>query len=499
MIYKGLIIIIIGIFCSSLLDENPVHLVDRPRVYSESKHWNIYSDKLNDGRDGLILFTQSFDPIITSLEIEHLDSLAAAMDLEFILMNMEEGVPDDVTTVPSLYYFNKEGRSKYYGRYNNIFRVKNFIRTSSLSHQKNASNPKVNILSWKNERSLTTAPLKYFELEGVIPEDYTQDEFYHKMPSWMANGMNEFSLSRELNADKNTKSLYINVYPYRDSLDNFSITTELFSQYNCIKPIFSHTETSYVLGTWKGRKQAFKEFGQKIELEILNQILSSTVGDAYMPVPLDNPKLEWSQLGISAETSAAQNVDAAKYNKIIPREWQVEELRDKDVPIIIFSFLSPVDNYSGEVKNLQGEFSLPATNSLKNATGKFTVSISDVTMGSKDFDLEIQNKMLKMGLFPDAQYEFTSITAKDQELQVGKTEKFEVNGDFTMVGITIPLTVDTQIKPIINDLGDLRLLVSCQFEIPLFDKFKIKGPDGPSPAKDRLQFFMKFKLEAKHI
>ena len=172
----------------------------------------------------------------------------------------------------------------------------------------------------------------------------------------------------------------------------------------------------------------------------------------------------------------------------------MEERKDKKDPIMIFSFLSPVDNYAGEVKEISGGMTLGSDLSMSSATGKFTVDVSEVTMGAEDFDYEVQNKMLKMAAFPSADFEFSKIEGGTAPLKIGEKESLKIEGQFTMIGISIPIVVDATIEPFAEN-DQVKLQVSGSFQLPLFDKFKIEGPDGPSPAKDKLQFYMKFNLE----
>jgi len=118
-------------------------------------------------------------------------------------------------------------------------------------------------------------------------------------------------------------------------------------------------------------------------------------------------------------------------------------------------------------------------------------------MGSADFDFEVQNKMLKMGLFPKAHFEFSDLESSISNLRFNTPTDFKTTGRFTMMGIATDLKVDGRMLSFLDENENLRLEVNCSFELPLFDIFKVEGPDGPSPAKDRLQFFMKFYLEPK--
>ncbi len=450
---------------------------------------------LIDKSQTLILFTQAENPVISTKDIDEIRTLAQSMKIDFVLKNEANGLPESVTTLPSLYFQNRKGRSRYYGRYKNISRLKNFIRTSKLAHQKDLPNLKKSMLVWKSGRADVTAPIKMTDLSGEIAADFDQKNFRAEAAKSIASGMTKFQLLPEHNLTKNTRSFYFNIYPYLDECDKLTLTTEIYSQYNCVTPVYTKMNAPIASGKWKKRTAIFEEAGRLIEAEIMRQIETSKLGDAFQVVSEAVAVIDWKALNINTDKPAETIVKKQDTsNTKLGQKWQVAPRINDDEPIIIFSFLPPVDNYAGEVKALSGQLTLNDNLSMQDATGKFTVDIADVTMGADDFDNEVQNKMLKMSLFPDAYFEFTAIKGSNTPLQVGQSEQLTVQGTFKMLGISIPIDVDTTIEPFINKKDELRLQVNCTFQLPLFDKFSVKGPDGPSPAKDILQFYMQFEL-----
>jgi len=452
-----------------------------------------------DDSEILVLFTNE-EALITQAEIDNLANLSKNLNLQFKVHHAGNGLPSEVTTLPSIYFQNRKGRSKYYGRYTNLDRIQNFVRTCKLVHKKDGTSPYQNLLVWKNGKADITAPLKISPLAGTTPKGFNADNFKKEIAQSMGKGMENFQLKSSFEVNAYSRSFYINVYPYVNEYAEFTITGELFSQYNCIQPIFKQLSPAIAQGTWDKRSEVFEAFGKAMETEIKRQIESSKNGDAFITVPTDVKLLSWEQLGLTITDRNSQIASGtAKFEGTIPKKWSVEKRTNTDEPIIIFSFLSPVDSYAGEVKALSGDLELSERLTMKGAKGKFKVKVSDVTMGAEDFDDEVQNKMLKMGLFPDAHFEFLEIEGGEEPLTVGKTVKSKVKGEFTMVGISIPIFVESEIEAIVENNQAIKLVVTCDFELPLYDKFKIEGPDGPSPAKDVLQFFMKFNLIPKSI
>lgn len=448
-------------------------------------------------KETLVLFLSKDRPIVTGEELEEIEDLAKEMGIDFLQYDADKGLPEQVTTLPSIYFQNRKGRSKYYGRYSNMPRLKNFIRTSKLAHQKNEGYEKKQLMVWNAGRADITAPLKLTELTGNVPADFDQAAFLEMAQKALVTEMNYFKLADTHLSTKNTRSFYVNIYPYLSETNELFLTTEIFSQFNCITSVYKD-ERPVASAKWKDRSQAFSEAGIYIERQIARQISYSEVGDAFQAVSEKTELLSWEELGLALESSSEDNKTVEVQKDItLPRSWKVVQRTNKEEPIIIYSFLSPVDSYAGEVKELAGVMALSEHGSMKGATGKFVVDVKDVTMGATDLDEQIHKKMLKISSFPEASFEFSAVVKGGEEtLKVGESQALKMEGVFTMMGIQTPIVVDTEIEPIIGTDGEPKLLANCTFQLPLFEKFNVVGPDGPSPAKDILQFYMRFHLEA---
>lgn len=455
----------------------------------------IISQNFAQSGEELVVFTSTKNKILLDADIKVLEKLAFSMDMELKLVDADQGAPPEVSFTPSIVFQNSEGRSFFYGRYKNDARLKNFIRTSRMVHKESIENTKHDILVWKIGRASITAPLKLTDLSGSLPEGFDQETFKQEATQYISKGITPFKQEATYKQSPTSRSFYFNLYPYLDDEKCLSISAEIFSQYNCVKPVFQQYAPTLVKGAWKNRASLFEQAGNIIKEKIKEKIKNSTIGDAFAPIESTTPVKTWDALNLSLPSK-----DKEEKNKIdtavdIPRKWTVDMPDNLVDPIIIFSFLPPLDSYAGEVKQLKGTLELDEKGGLKNAIGNFDVQISDVTMGAEDFDYEVQNKMLKMGIFPNSSFIFEQITGGEKALVLGNANDIRVKGRFKMLGITIPLEVPARIEPVLNTEGEIRLQVNTAFQLPLFDAFKVLGPDGPSPAKDTLQFYMKFYLK----
>lgn len=443
----------------------------------------------------LVLFFDSNVQQLNNEEISALRLFADNLNLAFVEVDINNGVPEQIVYTPSLVFQNDEGRSFYYGRYTNLDRLKNFVRASKMVHQKEVENIKSDLLVWEIEKAVVTAPLKLTELEGVLPKKFDPAEFESMAKTAVYNGMCKFKLTPTFNQNRTTRSFYFNLYPYIDEKQNLTISAEIFSQYNCVKPVWQKFDEGLVQGKWKNRTSLLTKAGELIEKEILNIIEFSETGDAFKPIPNSVPLASWKDLGLALSENKEQNEYLSIKDIELSKKWTVKDVvksGSENDPIIVFSFLPPLDNYAGEAKKLSGSLTLASTESLENASGSFSVEIADVTMGADDFDYEVQNKMLKMGIFPNATFKFDSLkpvgTGADSTI-------YETTGVFTLLGMDYPLNIEVDIVPVKARNQKINLRVKSSFELPLFNVFGVEGPDGPSPSKDVLQFFMKFDLK----
>jgi len=467
-------------------------VLSEKQVVPDDFRWVGHS-KNAETKDFLILFYDKKKPLLKASEMEQIKGLAAELNLNFLVKESTYGLPAEIKTLPAIIFQNKKGRSQYFGRYTNLPRIRNFVRTSKMMHPKNSTRKVKNVFLWKKGKADITAPIKITSLTGLQPEPFDSLAFKRELKESLASGMEKFQLESAHEASKSTKSFYFNIYPYLDEDRKMHITYEIFSQYNCIEAISQKLDSVLTPFDWEARAKGFQQIGSLIEKDIFKHISDSNKGDAFSTVPDTSPIVSWVDLGLDIRASTKQLNEVSKLPFSIEKHWKVEKNSTKDDPLGVFSFLSPLDNYAGEIKDLNGSLQLHKSGSLQKMSGAFKVKVEDITMGAKGLDDQIRTKILQQALFPIASFEFSDIACDKDQIKMGDEKQIEIPGTFTMLGISIPLVVEANLLPTYEQ-GLQKLSVSCTFHLSLFESFKIEGPDGPSPAKDHLRFFMKFNL-----
>ncbi len=442
----------------------------------------------------LLLFTDSTQPLLTKEEHKALRQLAADQNVHFLQHDASKGLPAEVTTLPAIFFQNHLGRSAFFGRYNDLDRVRNFIRTSQMAHPQNKPNPKKKVLLWKNGKADVIIPVKVTALAGTRLAGFDSTAFLQTVVDNLAQGMSRFEVATDYDETIQTRSFYLNVYPWGSPEGVLMLTTEIFSRFHCTKPVFSRTSQPLVKTKWRNLERSLRSAGHFLEREILIQIKSSTIGDAFRVVPADAKTIDWAALGITHDIQQDNYMPSDTAKVELPQKWKVASRTNHARPLMIFHFLAPVDQYAGEVTALSGNLLLDKEGSMRAAKGHFVVNIADISMGADDFDREVQFKMLKRKLFPSASFTFSAATVSEP-LKTGTTTHLTLTGDFTLMDLTQQVEVEAHMRPFVDKKGDPKIGVNVSFQLPLFDQFGIDGPEGPSPAKDVLQFYMQFNLE----
>lgn len=94
----------------------------------------------------LIIFTQPADELFITEMMPKISSFAGMESIQLFKYNAQDGLPKNITSTPAIVYRNVNGSSIYAARYSSITTIKNFIRSSRVSTQTEATLDKNNIL-----------------------------------------------------------------------------------------------------------------------------------------------------------------------------------------------------------------------------------------------------------------------------------------------------------------------------------------------------------------
>ena len=431
----------------------------------------------------------------TTKALPQLRELAKARGITLVLKDAKAGAPEDVHTTPLLVYQDAAGRSIFRGRSTDLARISQFLRTVKAGPLANAETTHENVAVWRRGRAVVIAPIKITGLSGVIPARFDESEFSASARNAILSGFTRFRPERRVATGPSDRAFYMDFHPHRDAAGRLYVSTAIYSGFNCVEPVFKGFAEP-VTGAWADQAEVFARAGKMLEDRVAELGVSSEIGDAYDPVERAVPLTSWSALGLALPKAApSAGATAATGALALPRRLVVGDALPDDPPRLQFRFAPPLDTYNGEVRALSGTIVLGERSRLRGATGTLEAGTSSVTMGNKTLDAELRNNMLRVDAFPAARFVLDPVEAADVPLTPGAPTPFTATGHLEMLGVSVPLSVNAQAEPALSEDGSTWLDVRARFVLRIGAAFDLKGPEGPEPANDTLEFSVRLALK----
>ncbi len=438
----------------------------------------------------LIVFTNSEKEVDKSFIENYLDqikSISIDYSLELIEIDIKNGAPADITITPQIVFQNHKGRSYYTGRYSELSRLKIFIRTTAQNPQVFQPNLKKNILTYQNGRSSVILPLKITKVSG--PFDLDKTDFDTTVKEMIQSSFTQFNVKQEFKFKRTNRAFYVDVHPYVDDDAKLFLSYEVYSQFNCANPVISMLQKPLIYDLSK-KKEAFNKLANIIEKEIFNLISNDEKGDGFSIIENSVPVQDWNttlpETSFSEYKSSYKNV----FEGIMPSKWSVEGPVDKVIPLIQFNFFTPLDSYAGEVITLRGTLIWEDD----EISGGFMVNTNDVDMGEESYNKNVHRKYIKVRKFPSAEFLFQEFKLSKESWKNNQDSTLAISGLFSFMGKEMPVTAYTNISPYLCSDGSLKLIIQSFFNINIYEKFGVKGPDGPKEAKENMHFQLYFVM-----
>jgi len=439
----------------------------------------------------IVFIQQECDTFFVDNYLNDIITIAGETNCEFILRDAAKGVPGSITTTPAIVYQNHLGRSLYAARYTELNTVKNFIRTARSVPQKKGLLPKENTLFYGEGRAKVAAPIKITDLGGDTPKGFDQEVFKSKAIEAINESMTDFRMAGQMNLQRSDRQFYMDFHPYVEKDGKMYLSLALFSQFNCIIPVFRQFETP-LIGKLEDFSCLFEKGAKILQEEILRQLKESKIGDAYSPIPVNITMPTWEDLGLSLPPKP-ENTNLVNANLTLRTgDWAVAGVIDNQTPLIQFRFAEPLERYAGEVQKMTGKMTVDTNGKI--SAGNFTVPVKSLTMGIESFDAKIFKSYLKASRFPNASFVFQDI-GTHETLAFGQTTQVTIKGLFKLKNKKKVIPVRAQITPIADKDGNAKLSVNASFQLNITDDFGIEGPDGPSPNRKLMEFNMNFLLQ----
>ena len=444
----------------------------------------------------VVFVSPSASTLARTFQTEHLPSIrdvARELGIPVRVMDVSGGAPPEVALTPLLVFQNHRGRSVYEGRYANIDRIRNFLRTSRVVGQGDEGLTLRDMPVWQPGRSRIAALLKVAAVTGQRPPRHDHDKFTAEAKRAILKGFTKFDIVKSVTLGRGDRRFYLDFNPWLSHDGTLYLSVSLYSQFHCKEPIFTRPGAAFS-GPWRDRKRLFRRAAAALEDAIVDTLESSPMGDGFDPVPNSVPSVTWLSLGLELPPSP-KNAGKDISGPPLPRRWTLSTKGAGDASHLTFHFPLPLDSYAGEVRSVRGELAFDSGLSVRSVRGHFTADPASVTMGDPDLDHALHGStFLDVETHGTSKFVIESVDAESAALAYGRQVPVTMRGSFSMKGVTLPLSARAFFEPVIGESGSPRLLLTGRFQLSMA-AFSIEGPDGPSPAKDTLILDFRFSME----
>ena len=448
-----------------------------------------------DGSTLVLFVTSDGSPAAEAIERDAVPMLTEiATEFGSVLegRDVSVGAPEEIAGTPLLVYQNHLGRSQYVGRFTTPDRIRAFMRTAQRIPQSASELVRTEVAVLAKGRATIAAPFKITDLAGAQPSGFDAEAFRSEMARALARGMTEFTVVDRVALARSDRSIYVDVYPYRADDGWLYLSGAAFSQFHCHEPRWRFSGED-LAGSFDDRAALFEEAGRRFQAEIA-RILSEPGGeDVYRPLAANVPVRSWSEIGLDLPPEPP-NAPPAIGTGALPTEWVLESAEGAAVPPVTFRFPAPLDSYNGAAPGASGTLSFSEGESF---SGSFEVATSSVTMGEPDLDAYIHgSQVLRVKEQSSARFDFQGGVAIGG-VEWGKSTPITVPATFTMLQTPVAVTAVGTVTPDLDRAGNPRLVVEASFEVAVYERFGIRGPDGPDEARNNLIFNIEADLRPR--
>lgn len=448
----------------------------------------------------IVAFTQRGSLAARDFEektLPRLRALAAARGIPLEVRDAAAGAPAEVHLTPLLVYQDAQGRSIFRGRYSDVDRFAQFLRTARTAPLADDPVRHERVAAWRRGRTVIVAPIKITALTGTLPPRFEERAFLDRARRAVLAGFTRFGYQAAIETGPSDRAFYMDFHPYRGSDGTLHVSAAIYSGFDCVEPVFVRFDEP-VSGPWPSFEEVFRRAGRMLEDEVAQLVVGSRAGDAFDPVPERAPLRTWDALGLVLPRAAVGDGRSPARTAIaLGSRWTIEDASADDAPRLAFRFSPPLDSYNGEVRELSGAARLGPNGRLAGATATFEARTASITMGNKTLDAELRDKILRVAAHPTARFTLDPLPESTAPLAYGAPVPFTGTGRFEMLGESVPVRVSAQAEPVVGEDGAPRVVVRATFRIRIADPFGLTGPDGPAPANETVLFDLRFRLRGQ--
>ena len=420
--------------------------------------FTIFSSALA-GDEKLVIFVNEDGSKVASdfqVQLPKIKEMATSMNLDVVLIDAKSGVPLDVGALPAIYLYDGNQVLYYKGQYTATDRLKAFLQNAKRFDfdVKNQWLESVMVAEFERFTKVTRLKVTDLKYEG----QNEAEEIGEPLKNALAQTAN-FAFHDKYMVHKQSKIHYLDLYPYKAKNGIYYINTAIYSQHNCVEPLFKSTEP------FSGKD--IVQLGQEIGSWYANyelELYQNTENGDGLEVIEDLPVKSWPTLGFPLK----KEVDITKLPTIeFPQGTKYFQPSRNERPVV-FTFSPPLSNYNGSASTIYGAL-VYRDNSL---TGEFGVVLRSIAMGDDLLDESVKGHQLQTSKYPIATFQFK------ENLEIKSGQEFLVNGELAFMGMKNQQKAKVTLFKN-QDSDDWILEASLQIDISPFPS--LERPDGQAP------------------
>jgi CubicO group peptidase (beta-lactamase class C family) len=434
----------------------------------------------SEGRLGIILQPDDTDEALIT-ELEH---KAFVEGVKTERLNAEGGLPKAISATPAFVYQSPAGRAIYGGKHNDLEAITKFVRLNQATPRKFAADERTNILAFHRGRQMIVMPLKLTAPTGteapaelpLIIEEVLHDQLVLKT---------SFEQTETVSLNAQDRRVYLDVHSYRTGDGAYKLTYALFSQFNCHTPVFTnYGEPVSVNSDGRGLDQLTTRISADV-----TKMMQPGLGLIPANFATTTPVMDWADLGWALDQAVAtKQVSTAFTEPVAVAGTYSANLTEKDAPGMFFSFPSPLDRYSGEVRELVADFNFSEAGTV--VSGQVDLPVASISTTSGSLDIYVLGDILKSGKYPTASLTFESVSLPGS-WQVNEPVTVIIPAELILRGKTHTIQVNAVFTP----QADGDLAIAADFGIDFKKVFGRNGPDGPEDIRHQLGFTARFGVQ----
>lgn len=405
-----------------------------------------------------------------------------------------QGAPKEIAFTPCIVYRNQNGHQFYKGKHTTHNRILNYIKTVRGLAPEPIDYSEKNVFVWQKEQAKLIFKIKITPPTGALSKNFNANNFHQKAIEAMKKGFDPARFSEKINVGLSDELFYCNFYPYLSADGKIFISTELYSHYDCIHPIFKNFDTPH---TDVSLKKCMQSAASEIFEEIKSQIISSEKGDVFYFKDPKTTLKSWDDLQLPKLSKPLKAKSSAISSQVnFPVSFHDPSKIDSKSPILTFNFPPPLRQYGGELKKIDGRIELNNPRSVLGMQGNFVVDVNSLDMGDPSLNHSVLDNMLLADQFPAANLRFIKVNSESPELEIGKITQATIKAELTLMDKIGVVEANAQFEPIIEDGNLVSLWINTRFTTEdLKGIYSIDGPDGPKDSNNRIIFKANFILK----